>query len=279
MSEEVNEQVDQPVANLQTPAEVASGGSGNDFKSLIPEEIRDHPSLSPIKDVENLARSYVNAQRLVGADKIPMPVNPTDEDLDMIYSRLGRPEDVNGYDIPVDGNIINEDVANSYKDIAHKLRLNPDQAKGILEFYRSHVENAREGMTQDVEAQIEKTESELRQEWGRAYDQRVESARSVVNEFFDPAMLEMTLSDGTMIGNHPSFIKAFAQLADFRQSVTSEDTISDQARNTVMTPSQAQAEIDAILNDKTHAYWDRKNPVGREKAVERVKDLMEMIHG
>ena len=95
MSEENVEQVAQPEAGgtmLETPAEVAQGGSGNDFLSTIPEELRDHPSLSPIKDVENLARSYVNAQRLIGADKIPMPVNPTEEDLDRIYSKLGTPE-------------------------------------------------------------------------------------------------------------------------------------------------------------------------------------------
>ena len=80
MSEENVEQVAQPETAgtvLETPAEVAQGGSGNDFLSTIPEELREHPSLSPIKDVENLARSYVNAQKLIGADKIPLPVNLT----------------------------------------------------------------------------------------------------------------------------------------------------------------------------------------------------------
>jgi len=46
-----------------------------------------------------------------------------------------------------------------------------------------------------------------------------------------------------------------------------------------MTPASAQAEIDAIMNDKSHAYWDRKNPIGREKAVKKVADLMSQIHG
>ena len=130
MSEEAIEQVAQPDATvLETPAEIAQGGSGNDFLSMIPEELREHPSLSPIKDVGNLARSFVNAQRLIGADKIPMPVNPTDEDLDNIYNRLGRPETAEGYEIAVDGNVVTEEVAQSYADIAHKLRLTPQQAR------------------------------------------------------------------------------------------------------------------------------------------------------
>ena len=85
MSEEAIEQVAQPeAAPLETPAEVAQGGSGHDFLSMIPEDLREHPSLTPIKDVSNLARSYVNAQRLNGADKLAFPANPTDQDLDNI---------------------------------------------------------------------------------------------------------------------------------------------------------------------------------------------------
>ena len=113
MSEQVAEQVAEPVqpSVLETPAEVAQGGSGNSFIEMIPEELREHPSLSPIKDVGNLARSYVNAQRLIGSDKIPLPKNPTDEDLDNIYSKLGRPETPEGYELPVDGNVITEDCS------------------------------------------------------------------------------------------------------------------------------------------------------------------------
>mgnify|MGYP005710893237 FL=1 len=91
MSLENAEQVAQPEATtapaVETPAEVASGGSGNEFLNMIPEDLREHPSLSPIKDIPNLARSYVNQSKLLGADKLPLPANPTDEDLDRIADR------------------------------------------------------------------------------------------------------------------------------------------------------------------------------------------------
>jgi len=279
MSEEAVEQVDQPQGTLlETPSEVAQGGSGNDFLNMIPEEIRNHPSLSPIKDVSNLAQSYVNAQRLIGADKIPMPVNPTDEDLDRIYSRLGRPESSDGYKIAVDGNIVTEDIANGYKDVAHKLRLTPDQANGVLEYYRSMVNTGQEDNAQNAEYEREQIETQLRQEWGRAYEYKVQAAGRAVSEFASPEILEMRLSDGTMIGNHPDFIKAFANIADFRQTVTSEDTISEAPNNNAMTPAEAQNEIDAIMNDKSHPYWDSTNIVGRQKAIERMNDLFGMVY-
>lgn len=278
MEQESVEQVDQPTTTLmETPAEVAQGGSGNDFLNMIPEDLRNHPSLSPIKDVSNLAQSYVNAQRLIGAEKVPLPANPTDEDLDRIADRLGRPKTADDYNIAIDGNVITDDVAKSYKDIAHQLRLTPDQANGVLEYYKSAVLNSNELAQGQIEAQRTEIEGQLKKEWGQAYDQKIKDAGSVVSQFASPQILEMKLEDGTMVGNHPEFIKAFANIADLRRSVTSEDTISEGTTSYAMTPQDAQAEADAIM--RSPEYTDKKNYVARQKAVKRVAELMDMIHG
>lgn len=280
MSEENVEQVAQPeAAPLETPAEVAQGGSGNDFLQMIPEEIRQHPSLSPIKDVENLARSYVNAQRLIGADKIPMPVNPSDEDLDRIYNRLGRPETPEGYQLTADGNIVTEELVKDFADFSHKLRLTPEQASSIIDYYRSSVEQTNAGSVEQAEEFRKTTEEALKSEWGRAYDQKLNQAVNAAKEFSNPEIFDLQLSDGSRLGDNPEFIKTFAKIAEFRQTVTSEDTISENAQSSVMTPKQAQAEIDVILNDKSHAYWDKSNIVGRQQAIQRMQELMGMVHG
>lgn len=279
MSEENVEQVAQPADFApETPAEVAQGGSGNDFLEMMPEDLREHPSLSPIKDVENLARSYVNAQRLIGADKIPLPVNPTDEDLDRIYSRLGRPESPDGYQIPVDGNVVTEDVAQQFADISHKLRLTPDQASGVLEYYRSAVEQSSLASTESAIQLQEQAVAELKQEWGNAYEQQVEAAARAAQDFANPDMFNMQLADGTRLGDNPEFIKAFAKIAEFRQNATSEDTVPENSQTMMMTPAHAKAEIEAIMGDKSHAYWDKKSPA-HSSAVEHMQGLMGMLHG
>ena len=278
MSEEAIEQVAQPETTLmETPAEVAQGGSGNEFLSTIPEDLRDHPSLGPIKDVENLARSYVNAQILIGADKLPMPVNPTAEDLDNIYSRLGRPESADGYEIAVDGNIVTEDVAKSYADVAHNLRLTPDQANGVLEYYRAMVQESGQLSEAAETQQRASTETALRKEWGDEFDVRIEDAGKIAKQFGSGELLEMRLDDGTKVGNHPDFIRAFAKMAEFRSSVTSEDTVADNAISSTMSRREAQAEIESIMSSPV--YTDRKNVVGRQQAIDRVQELMEMVHG
>ena len=282
MSEQVAEQVAQPEVApsvLETPAEVAQGGSGNGFMEMIPEDLREHPSLSPIKDVGNLARSFVNAQKLIGADKIPFPTNPTEEDLSNIYSRLGRPETPEGYEFSADGNVITEEVATEYAGIAHKLGLSPQQAAGILDYYKGSVGQTTEQMEQLAQEQAEQTTNELKREWGNAFGDKVAAAKDIIEQFAGLDMLQMRLEDGTKVGNHPAFIKAFAAIGDFKSTVTSEDTINDGARSSVFTPVQAQAEIDSIMNDKSHPYHDRKNVSGRQRAIEHVNSLFTMVHG
>ena len=73
--------------------------------------------------------------------------------------------------------------------------------------------------------------------------------------------------------------QAFSNFADFKRSVTKEDTISENAVNYRMSPADAQAKIDAIMQDKSHAYWNRKDTIGRQKAVQEVQDLYEMVSG
>ena len=278
MSEEAIEQVAQPeAAPLETPAEVAQGGSGHDFLSMIPEDLREHPSLNPIKDVSNLARSYVNAQRLIGADKLAFPANPTDEDLDKIYGKLGRPESSEGYEIVPDGVVISEDGAKSYAEMAHNLRLTPDQANGILEYYKGMVSSASEVNIQAETQQRNSTEMALRQEWGDEFDAKLTDAGKVAKQFGGGELLDMKLADGTKVGNHPDFIRAFAKMAEFRASVTSEDTVSDATQTTLASRQSAQAEIDAIMRGPD--YMNRKDPVARQRAIDRVNDLMGVLHG
>ena len=281
MSLENAEQVAQPEAApapaIETPAEVASGGSGNEFLNMIPEDLREHPSLSPIKDIPNLARSYVNQSKLLGADKLPLPANPTDEDLDRIADRLGRPEAATGYEIPVDGQIVTEDVAKEFSEIAHKNRLTPSAASAILEYYKGAVEKSVQADADAKhQAQVDSVAA-LKAEWGSAYEQNVERAKAVAKEFSDvESITNIALADGTNLGDHPEFIKTFAKFAEFKQSVTSEDTVKESSQVNHMTKQTAQAEVDAIMRGPDYTSRDA---IARDRAVNRVQELMEVIHG
>ena len=64
-----------------------------DWKASLSDEIRNEKSLENISDIESLAKSFVHAQKLVGADKIPVPNKfATEDDWNKVYEKLGRPK-------------------------------------------------------------------------------------------------------------------------------------------------------------------------------------------
>ena len=76
-----------------TDTVIATGQSeqadpGVTFLDGLPEDLRSEPSLKNFTNAGDLAKSYLHAQRMVGADKIPVPgKHSTEEDWNMIYSR------------------------------------------------------------------------------------------------------------------------------------------------------------------------------------------------
>lgn len=72
-----------------------------DWREELDASVKEHPSLKNFKSPGDLAKSWVEAQKLIGRDKIPVPgEKATKEDWDTVFERLGRPKDKNGYTIP-----------------------------------------------------------------------------------------------------------------------------------------------------------------------------------
>ena len=118
----------------------------------------------------------------------------------------------------------------------------------------------------------------LKAEWGSNYDKNIQRATELAEELSDTqSITRIVLQDGTNLGDHPEFIKAFAKFAEFKQSVTSEDTVAEKSQVNQMTKQTAQAEIDAIMRGSD--YTNRKDPVARDRAVQRVQELMSIVHG
>jgi len=81
-------QQDAAVSDQSQPQETTSV----DFQTLIPEEYREERSLQNFQNMNDFVKSYLHSQKLVGADKIPVPNKmATDDDWNEVYKRLGRP--------------------------------------------------------------------------------------------------------------------------------------------------------------------------------------------
>jgi len=270
--------MDQTTAETQSDtlatADVSDQSQPQDsFQNLIPEEYREEKSLQNFSNMNDFVKSYLHSQKLVGADKIPIPNKlATDDDWNAVYERLGRPQNPDGYtyDLPQESKI-DENTLKAFSEEAHRLGLLPQQAQGIMNYYNTLAEQSDKSFSMRDETAKAEAELELRKEFGPAYDVKIAQARNLATSTLGADFLRNTiLEDGSTLGNNPQIVRAFAELA----SKMSEDAMVQGDVSSSMTIKEIDNEIDTLTQPGS-AYWD-KNHINHKKAVDEVQRLYEL---
>ena len=259
-----------------TPATTPAAQPTSSWKDSISEEYRADPSIEKFTEIDALAKSYINATKMIGQDKIVIPTkNSTQEAWDEAYAKLGRPESADKYALDVKSDVVpfDETAIKSFAEQSHKLGLNNKQAQGILEFYKNNMEGSVQQAKIDTETAQSQAEQQLRQEWGRDFEGKVKQAGALAKANINPEVLDMTLSNGTRLGDHPEIIKGFAKIA----GMMSEDKIVSTESENVNTVADIETEISAITNDTDGPYWNKQHP-DHDKVVQQVYTLREMLN-
>jgi hypothetical protein len=287
MSQEQITQETAPVAETTTPTteetkqetqiEQPVPTVAKSWKEAIPEELRNDPNISKFTELEALAKSYVNATRMIGQDKVAVPNNNSTEDQwNEVYDKLGRPESADKYQLYVKSDIVplDDGAIKQFAENAHQLGLNNKQAQGILEFYKNSMESSAQQSKIDNETAQANAEQELRKEWGSNYENNIKKAGSIAKANMNPEVLDMELKDGTRLGDHPAIIKGFANIAN----LMSEDKLVSTESENVSQGTDYEAEISKIVNDRDGPYWNKSHP-DHDKVVQQVFTLRTMMNG
>lgn len=224
------------------------------FHETLPEDIRNEPSLRNFTDAGSLAKSYVHAQRMIGADKVAIPgASATPDEWRAVYTKLGAPDKPDAYAFE---NVDEETVA-SMRQAAFDMGLTQAQANGMAEFYNSRLNGYNEAFNQASEQIAMDNQASLQKEWGKAFDRNLDIARNTATyllggtEMFD----EIQLADGSFLGDHPGIIKMFHALG----KEFGEDQMVGEATEMVMTPDEAQRKIAEMMAPGT-PYHDKMHP-------------------
>jgi hypothetical protein len=247
------------------------------WKETISEEFRNDPNISKFTEIDALAKSYINATRMIGQDKVAVPnENSTDDQWQEVYGKLGRPESPDKYKLEVQSETapLDDTAIKQFAENAHQLGLNNKQAQGILEFYKNSMEGSIQQARVDTETAQANAEQELRKEWGRSYDENIKKAGAIAKANMSEDILNMELKDGTRIGDHPSVIKGFASIAN----LMSEDKLVSTESENVDRGTDYEAEISKLVNDRDGPYWNKSHP-DHDKVVQQVFTLRTMING
>jgi hypothetical protein len=290
MSEEQTTQTTEPVAETtqpttdapQTEATLVSSTTeqptvAKSWKEAISEEFRDDPNIAKFTELDALAKSYINATRMIGQDKVAVPnQNSTDDQWSEVYDKLGRPESPDKYKLEINSEStqIDEGAIKSFTENAHQLGLNNKQAQGILEYYKNSMEGTAQQARIDTETAQANAEAELRKEWGRSFDENIKKAGAVAKANMSPEILDMQLKDGTRLGDHPTIIKGFANIAN----LMSEDKMIGTGEDNQTSGRDLDSEISSLVNDRDGPYWNKSHP-DHDKIVQQVFTLRSMKTG
>ena len=272
---EVQSEQSTDVVQNNTEATLVSENQETNFKDLIPEGFKEEKALDNFNNMEDFVKSYLHAQKLVGADKIPVPnKHATDEDWNEVFKRLGAPQNPDDYKYNIKDQELDQTQVKEFNKAAHQLGLLPKQAEGLIKFYNEmNTNNAASQEEAAAQAQLQ-TETKLKEEFGPQFAKRLDQAKKLAVNSLGSDFLENTyLKDGSRLGDNIKVIKAFSELAD----KLSEDEIIKGDGSDYMTAKDIEKEINELTQEGS-AYWIKTHP-NHNKAVQEVLKLREMLNG
>jgi hypothetical protein len=236
------------------------------WKESLPEEFRNDPAMKAIADLQSLAKSYLHSQKMIGADKVQVPgKHATKEDWRAYFHKAGLPNNVTDYklELPKDAGF-DEKFVSGLREKAFEVGIPPNQMNELMGWYASENKTALEFMDSEYKQKVQEGFSGLKQEWGQAYNQNLETAKRAIKHFADKNGVPNinTWLDGTGIGDDPMMTK----LLNYFGSLLKEDKI----HGAEFVPQQKDpgtllSEANAIIGDKKSPYYDKTHP--NHKAV------------
>lgn len=261
------------------PSLVDEQVASDDWRTAIPEDLRKDPSLADIQDVAGLAKGYIHAQHMIGSDKVVIPpADATQEVLDKFYNALGRPEEASGYEVPTENMPempMNEELSGAFFQEAHRVGLNKQQAAALIRWQAEQVHQGFESGKQQHEDALVQATTQMRQEFGKAYDEKMEMAKNAARQYGGEEL--MTLLETTGLGNEPALIKAFANIG---KAVSGDEIIGGGGRQGfIMSPAEAKAQIANLKRDPTFmSSYQQAGTAGHEEAVGEMSKLFNLAH-
>lgn len=244
-----------------------------DWLSGVDPEIAGDPSLKVFNNPQDLIKSYVHAQKMLGKDKAVLPgKNSTDVEWKQFYNKIGLPEDINSYNIAKgEKYVVTDDVMSDFKKLAYESNLLPGQAQKVMDWFNERASGGMNEAQAKQEAAMTEGWSSLQKEWGQGFDAQMSAAKNVIKEFGDEDFVNYLNESG--LGDDPKLARFLAQIGknltedSFNESVTSHAS---------MTPQEAKSAYAKIIGDKSHPYTNSQHP-DHKNAVLEVQKLFEKM--
>jgi hypothetical protein len=248
----------------QAPA-TTEAANGAWYTGIQNEPTRIWAEAKGWKDPLAAVESAYHLEKLIGFDKagrtlVVPDANSTPEQVKAFNQKLGVPETVEGYKLPLPEGADPEFSKTAAKWF-HDHGVPAKSAEGIVKDWNSYQETVYAAQEKARQTQSDQDFNDIKSEWGKAYDSRIEIAKRGLNEFLKADSRE---SQAAMMDAIEGAIgtKAFLNFAYSIGAGLSEHKTHDGGVSMALTPAQATQRIEEL---KSNPEW-RKSYLNGDKA-------------
>ena len=264
---DINAHVNAKTGNVQLPPA--------DWKSGLKPELKGYIDTKGFKDVGQLADSYLNLEKAMGAPRerlLKLPENATDKEaMNEIFSKLGRPSKPEDYKLEVpEGSPT--DFADWAKGQFFELGLTATQASELTKQWNAYQAGKGTEIDTEMTAKADQDVKDLKREWGAAHDTNLKLSQR--------AARTLGLDEGTIEGIEKSlgYKKTMTLFNDIGKKIGEDSFVSSNSGGSAMgmTPEAAQSRIQTLKNA---AEWTGKMYNGDSAQQDEWDRLHKMAFG
>jgi hypothetical protein len=240
--------------------------------SIASDDIRESSFVSNIKAdsmesaLNSLAEQGFHAQKMIGGDKVPKPMENWTPEQKMQWNQevLGTPSDLSAYEFSQSEDSIltfSDEFLQGYAETSQQNGTNPQDAATLLDSVQQYVSADMEQSLAEDKDRIEQGLAPLQQEWGDKWDINLDQTEGFIEQVMGQEFLDL-LGENQEIANNPIFLKGMHKLS----SKAMDDSLitgSEMNSMNMGTPAKAQQEAKNIMADSEYNDLISKNDKGQ----------------
>lgn len=237
------------------PADPAPAQS---WRDSLPDDLKSDTSLSKYNTLEDAARAFGHAQRLVGrpTDQIvELPKNGDADGRRRVLERLGLPKEPYALQPPEGApEQLGADapLTKVFTEAAYANGVLPDQAQAIYESVAQSLGADLAEQEKQLNARLATNEAELKTKWGEAYDQKIAAATYGTDKLGLREVLEET-----GMAAEPVVLEAMARVGEMLAEAGTGDGVRPTGKGssfgTAMTPDEARSKAMELTQQATRS--------------------------
>ena len=196
------------------------------------------------QDAASIIKSYRELEKFSGRDKSDFLELPKGEDADLsaVWSKLGRPENPDGYDLNDE-----QDITKSAREAFYNAGLTKKQASQLQEWFEKYAVDfdtaAKERQAKELDERNGKAIEALKKEWGADFESNAELCKGAVRR------MEITDEQLDAMGEIIGPDKVAKMFLDMAVRTDADKPLTGYESGGKETPEQAKARIAELQQD------------------------------